>query len=706
MKYRETGGSIVKSLGINMSVANLQAFALSKGITKAYEKMTQAEQTTLRYNYLMQATADAQGDFARTSDGYANSLRLLETNMDSLKATLGEALLPVVNSVVAGLNDLFAATEPKTAPQDAIRDLRNDFDNTSASIRAQAFSARHLTSQLISMGDYSELTAEKQGVWKAVAEELCGVMPELTSLIDAQNGGFRAGTEEIYKHIDALEQEAKAQALNETRQKIMQKAVDANEAYYTKAGAHEVAYAKFLNAQKERKAKEEEMLASYSMDAATLETQWNNALMRPSLTVGHTSTEIESDIRQWRALKAAENEASASAVKLHDERESLATQAEETQVVANEELNALEIFADQFGIVTENTSAFTDSMGNAEDATTAMTDTLQGLLKEGQSVTELFDELEQYRLSNFTQIKGQVEGVYDTFDKADRVRKTSAKKMEQGLQSQIEQLRRWQEARAQLREMGAGDDLLSEFSFSPESIAQMEALVKKGPEGIESISDLLATLKGEQQETAQLISDSTLAVDTAYQNLQTTAAEAEQTLTEKMAAIVAQSAEMNASVSTDAATAGDGLEGVQTAGDALGLSTWAPVLDAEDNASGIVKRLEDALTALDGKTVTVYIQSETLGSLPNGSHKAGLDYVPFDNYLARLHEGEAVLTKAEAGLWRAGGLPAAAATSSPAPLAAGAQVHQINNFNVPVQTPDEFAQTMKLYATYGLEGVI
>ena len=49
----------LKQLGINMSVANLEAYALSKGITKAFNDMSQGEQTMLRYQYLMQATADA-----------------------------------------------------------------------------------------------------------------------------------------------------------------------------------------------------------------------------------------------------------------------------------------------------------------------------------------------------------------------------------------------------------------------------------------------------------------------------------------------------------------------------------------------------------------------------------------------------------------------------------------------------------------------
>lgn len=57
----------LKALGINMSVANLEAYALANGITKSYQAMSQAEQATLRYNYLMSVTGQQQGDFARTS---------------------------------------------------------------------------------------------------------------------------------------------------------------------------------------------------------------------------------------------------------------------------------------------------------------------------------------------------------------------------------------------------------------------------------------------------------------------------------------------------------------------------------------------------------------------------------------------------------------------------------------------------------------
>ena len=94
----------LKQLGINMSVANLEAYALSQGITTAYDKMSQAEQTMLRYNYLMSVTSDAQGDFARTSDSWANQTRLLSENWTEF-----------VGNMAANLNDVISWLSENTA---------------------------------------------------------------------------------------------------------------------------------------------------------------------------------------------------------------------------------------------------------------------------------------------------------------------------------------------------------------------------------------------------------------------------------------------------------------------------------------------------------------------------------------------------------------------------------------------------------------
>lgn len=98
----------LKQLGINMSVANLEAFALSQGIEKAYSEMTAAEQATLRYNYLMETTANAQGDFAKTSDSYANQQRILSLQFENLATNIGQFLLPNLNGIIIAFNDMMS----------------------------------------------------------------------------------------------------------------------------------------------------------------------------------------------------------------------------------------------------------------------------------------------------------------------------------------------------------------------------------------------------------------------------------------------------------------------------------------------------------------------------------------------------------------------------------------------------------------------
>ena len=88
-----------------MNVANLEAYALSQGIDKAWKSMSQAEQTTLRYQYILSQTADAQGDFSHTSDSVANQQKIMQMNLQSVQAEIGEKLLPVTQEVLGMVND-------------------------------------------------------------------------------------------------------------------------------------------------------------------------------------------------------------------------------------------------------------------------------------------------------------------------------------------------------------------------------------------------------------------------------------------------------------------------------------------------------------------------------------------------------------------------------------------------------------------------
>lgn len=96
----------LKKLGVVMTQVNLEQFALQQGMEKAYKEMTEAEKVQLRYSYVMEKTNNASGDFARTSDGYANSQRILTESLKQVGTELGQVLLPIMTPLIQKVTEL------------------------------------------------------------------------------------------------------------------------------------------------------------------------------------------------------------------------------------------------------------------------------------------------------------------------------------------------------------------------------------------------------------------------------------------------------------------------------------------------------------------------------------------------------------------------------------------------------------------------
>jgi len=93
----------LKRFGINLLQSEVQAFALREGLVEVGEVMTEQQKVQARYGLLMETTAKTAGDFANTSDGLANSQRILQANFQDMQATVGGALLPAFAALSAGL---------------------------------------------------------------------------------------------------------------------------------------------------------------------------------------------------------------------------------------------------------------------------------------------------------------------------------------------------------------------------------------------------------------------------------------------------------------------------------------------------------------------------------------------------------------------------------------------------------------------------
>lgn len=99
----------LKELGINMNIANIEAFAMANGVNKAWQEMGQAEQTMWRYNYLLSVTKDAQGDFSREIGTWSNQVKILTMQWEELMGLIGQALIKILLPVVKVLNKALEA---------------------------------------------------------------------------------------------------------------------------------------------------------------------------------------------------------------------------------------------------------------------------------------------------------------------------------------------------------------------------------------------------------------------------------------------------------------------------------------------------------------------------------------------------------------------------------------------------------------------
>ena len=94
----------LRKYGLDLTQATLKEWAMKQGLDADISSMTQAEKTMLRYQYVMANTAAAQGDFARTSDTWANQIRILKQSFEQLAAIIGGALINAFKPFVRTLN--------------------------------------------------------------------------------------------------------------------------------------------------------------------------------------------------------------------------------------------------------------------------------------------------------------------------------------------------------------------------------------------------------------------------------------------------------------------------------------------------------------------------------------------------------------------------------------------------------------------------
>lgn len=96
----------LKDLGVVMTQSALDQYALANGYGKTTSEMTEQEKVALRLAFVQKQLSTASGDFIRTSDSWANQVRVMQLQLQSLKATVGQGLINLFTPVLRVINIL------------------------------------------------------------------------------------------------------------------------------------------------------------------------------------------------------------------------------------------------------------------------------------------------------------------------------------------------------------------------------------------------------------------------------------------------------------------------------------------------------------------------------------------------------------------------------------------------------------------------
>jgi hypothetical protein len=675
----------LKELGIDMSVDTLNAFALAQGLDKTFDKMTQGEQTMLRYQYLMQATSDAQGDFARTSDGYANSLRKLETNIEGIKTKLGSTFLGIVADATSALNgflesiyndtgkrtvlddfaDIDKKTEAKLADIARIRKEADDLvtvldkiygngeegdDGEKGKKAAEIISeygvkSEEATSFLEGLGFTTDEINKKQGEWLETCKRLVKVIPGLSSLINTETGEIKGGKTAVEEYINAWEEGQKKIALLSAQESRRQ--------------ALAAKYAELPGLEVDKILAESRVKKAYSQlqdiaDKYGVDLNWYGGNLsyfdegaKRKFGINQEQYDIlKKEVDYYLQLKKEADKATDAytmqynayekGMKVLEEGDKI---IEETYGDAKDLLTEEQLFWENNA---ENAKTATDTAKAALVAMREYADTVRdGVAKSVDATIKGFEKIEtpaQKAKKKIEDLKKQIADPKNKKD-IDNLKKqltlaetggdlVSAQSMGANLKQQAEYMETYLANLRKARSLGVSAEVLAELSDgSEESYDYLEALANASPEEVKTINDSFQSVIDKKKELTNELTGQQLTVDQTYKNLAAKAKEA----------VAALDLQDEAAKNTGAT-----IEGI-----AKGIADH--VDSVKEQVDAIIKELD----RLNGYGISVdfggfgNITFTTSTGKTEGSGRMGIPLVPHDDYIARLHEGERVLTAQE-----------------------------------------------------------
>lgn len=218
----------LRDFGVSMTQADLENYALSKGLDVTINTMTQAEKAALRYSYVMDALSYVQGDFTKTSKTWANQVRQLTNNLSQLGAIIGRGLIAVfrpllivVNQALQGLiwfgntvTEMFEAVFGKAESYASggfdMSDLTSDMDDLTATTTAATGAASALKRQLMGFDEINKLSDPSVGGIGAVSGSINDLLGQMgNASVDVVEDTAGRLKETCYGYLEMVDSAAK-----------------------------------------------------------------------------------------------------------------------------------------------------------------------------------------------------------------------------------------------------------------------------------------------------------------------------------------------------------------------------------------------------------------------------------------------------------------------------------------------------------------
>ena len=304
--------------------------------------------------------------------------------------------------------------------------------------------------------------------------------------------------------------------------------------------------------------------------------------------------------------------------------ESLDIAADSGTALGNQLKQAREDFSLTADVIKDMLGQF---LAPAATTLTNIGEALLGVTKE-EKITKLFEQLDNYTFQNLQAAEQSLKVIFDTFEKFEPAETTdSLYDMASAIDSQIAYWEEYGRVVESLRSRGLNDDLLAEYATGEKkSLRTLQTFADASDAELQAISDRYAALESARNEAAAAISAAQLDVDASVDQITSAIA--------RIGTEVDEGAAAEATIKATNAIIG------ALASQYPAIASWVDTINAKMNS------------LMSG--VRVGFSGISFGGGSGKGFATGLPYVPYNEFPAYLHEGEAVLTKAEATAWRQG----------------------------------------------------